>query len=308
MLITTRPWRLAAAAAMTAVAVTATVSQAGSAATAASAASKYGAAVPDIPCAKGSLPETTQGRAPKADYDSGRAKKGYTCNAKQVFHYGNFGGYRVERYVDTHGHECAFWDSTLLYPTNVPDQKTEGPGVYVWDMHDPAHPVHTDTLRTPAMQSPHESLRLNAKRGLLVADMGYPTWNPGFVDVYDVKQDCRHPALDSSSPMGVLGHESGFSPDGMTFYVASLYAHTISAVDLSDPKTPTLLWASFDYSPHGASISTDDNRLYMAENAFSDGFSGLTILDVSQIQKRVVNPQVSIVSRLTWKSVSTPQN
>jgi hypothetical protein len=308
MPITTRPLRVAAATAMTVVAVTAGVSQAGSSAATATAAGTYGAAVPDIPCAKGSLPEKEQGRAPKADYDSGRAAKGYTCNARQIFHSGKFGGYRVERYVDAHGHECAFWDSTLLYPTSLPDQKTEGPGVYVWDMHDPAHPVHTDTLVTPAMQSPHESLRLNVKRGLLVADMGYPTWNPGFVDVYDVKQDCLHPTLDSSSPMGVLGHESGFSPDGRTFYVASLYAHTISAVDLTDPKAPKLLWASFDYSPHGVSISNDGTRLYMAESAFSSGFSGLTILDVSQIQKRVLNPQVTVVSRLTWKTVSTPQN
>jgi hypothetical protein len=106
----------------------------------------------------------------------------------------------------------------------------------------------------------------------------------------------------------VLGHESGFSPDGNTFYVASLYAHTLSAVDLTDPTTPKLLWASVDYSPHGVSISNDGNRLYMAESAFSSGFSGLTILDVSQIQKRVLNPQVTLVSRLSWKTVSTPQN
>src|SRR3954462_9578532 len=48
--------------------------------------------------------------------------------------------------------------------------------------------------------------------------------------------------------------------------------------------------------------------LFMAENPLGDGFSGLTVLDVSQVQKRVVNPQVPIVSRLTWPQVSTPQN
>jgi hypothetical protein len=220
------------------------------------------------------------------------------------------GGYRVERYVDKAGHECAFWDSTLLWPHNVPNQGIEGPGVYVMDMHDPAHPVHTATLRTPAMQSPHESLRLNTKRGLLVADMGYPTWNPGFVDVYDVRRDCRHPVLDSSTPMGVLGHEGGFAPDGKTFYVASLYARTLTAVDLSNPKAPQALWVSTDYQPHGVSISNDGNRLYMAESAFDDNtsFTGLTILDVSEIQSRVTNPTVKIVSRLTWPQVSTPQN
>jgi hypothetical protein len=268
----------------------------------------YAGPTRDISCDKGSMPEKVQGKAPKADYDSGRAAKGYYCNAREISHYGKSGGYRVERYADNSGHECAFWDSTLLFPTNVPDEGTEGPGVYVMDMHDPRHPVHTDTLRTPAMESPHESLRLNQKRGLLVADMGYPTANPGFVDVYSVKQDCRHPVLESSTPMGVLGHEGGFAPDGRTFYVASLYFHSLTAVDLTNPQAPTILWASFDYQPHGVSISADGNRLYMAESAFSDGFTGLTILDVSQIQKRVLNPTVPIVSRLTWKQVSTPQN
>jgi hypothetical protein len=268
----------------------------------------YAGPTKDIACDSGSMPETVQGKAPKADYASGRAAKGYFCNARMVSHFGVSGGYRVERYVDKAGHACAYWDSTLLWPHNVPQQGTEGPGVYVMDMHDPAHPVVTDVLRTPAMQSPHESLRLNTTRGLLVADMGYPTWNPGFVDVYDVTQDCRHPVLDSSTPMGILGHESGFSPDGKTFYVASLYGHTLGAVDLSNPKAPVLLWETTDYQPHGVSISNDGNRLYMAENAFSSGFSGLTILDVSQVQKRVVNPTVKLVSRLTWPQLSTPQN
>jgi hypothetical protein len=159
------------------------------------------------------------------------------------------------------------------------------------------------------MQSPHESLRLNTTRGLLVADMGYPTWNPGFVDVYDVSQDCRHPALDSSTPMGILGHEGGFSPDGRTFYVSSLYGHSLAAVDLSDPKAPSLLWATLDYQPHGVSISNDGDRLYMAESAFNgNGFTGLTILDVSEVQQRVPNPTVRLVSRLTWPQLSTPQN
>jgi hypothetical protein len=273
-----------------------------------SATDPYAGPTPDIPCDKGSMPETVQGKTPKGDYDSGRAAKGYFCNARQVSRYGHTGGYRVERYVDGAGHDCAYWDSTLLWPHNVPDQP-EGPGVYVMNMHDPKHPVVTDVLRTPAMQSPHESLRLNQKRGLLVADMGYPTWNPGFVDVYSVAQDCRHPTLDSSSPMGILGHEGGFSPDGKTFYVSSLYGHTLSAVDLTNPKIPALLWTTTDYQPHGISVSNDGNRLYVAEAALqSDGFSGLTILDVSQIQQRVPNPTVTLVTRLTWPQISTPQN
>jgi hypothetical protein len=265
--------------------------------------------VKDAACDKGSMPEKVQGEAPAADYASGRAAKGYFCNAREIGHLGASGGYRVERYVDKAGHECAYFDSTLLFPKDLADQGAEGPGVYVVDMTNPAHPVLTTTLKTPAMLSPHESLRLNQKRGLLVADMGYPTWNPGFVDVYDVTKDCRNPVLDASSPMGVFGHEGGFAPDGRTFYVTSLYGHSIAAVDLSNPMVPTLLWTSFDYQPHGVSLSDDGRTLFMAENPFSSGFSGLTVLDVSAIQDRKgLQPTVPIISRLSWKIVSTPQN
>ena len=271
----------------------------------------YAGPTKGIPCDEGSEPEKTQGKVPAADYESGRAEKGYFCNARVVSHFGSSGGYRVERYVDEAGNECAYWDSTLLWPHNVPEQATGGPGVYVLDMSDPAKPVHTDTLRTPAMQTPHESLRLNHKRGLLVADMGYPTFQPGFVDVYSVKEDCRHPELQSSIPIGVIGHEGGFAPDGMTFYVASLYGHTLTALDLSDPRAPVVVWTSTDYQPHGVSVSNDGKRLYIAESAFNDEgqeFTGLTILDVSEVQERVTNPSVPLVSRLTWPQLSTPQN
>src|SRR5438309_1931911 len=268
----------------------------------------YAGPTPQLACDKQSLPETgAQGRVPKAEVDNGRAAMGYRCNTAQVGTFGGSGGFRVERYIDASGHDCAFYDSTLLFPTSAPNNAQEGLGVYVLDMTDHAHAVHTASLTTPAMQSPHESLRLNQKRGLLVADMGYPTANPGFVDVYSVKQDCRHPVLESSTPMGVLGHEGGFAPDGNTFYVASLYFHSLTAVDLSNPQAPKILWASFDYQPHGVSISADGNRLYMAEAGFQNSdFSGLTILDVSQVQKRVLNPTVPVVARLSWKQVSTP--
>ena len=260
---------------------------------------------PGIACDKGSLPEKTQGRAPLSDVASGRYAKGYTCNATQISHFGTRGGYRVERFVDKAGHECAYYDTTLLFPSAIPYQVgTEGPGTYVMDMSDPAHPVHTDTLRTFAFNSPHESVRLNQARGLIVADAANPVAYPGLVDVFDVNADCRHPKLVSSTPLGVLGHEGGFAPDGKTFYVASLFGHTLAAVDLTNPIVPTIAWFSYDYQPHGVSISEDGNTLYMADN----GKKGLTILDVSQVQKRVLDPTVPVISHLTWSTVGTPQN
>jgi hypothetical protein len=261
------------------------------------------------------MPETAaQGRVPTKDYDDGRARKGYRCNTALVSHFGTTGGYKVLRYTDNSGQECAFYDSTLLFPKDAAGNLAarQGAGVFVLDMRDRRLPKLTDTLKTPAMESPHESLLLNAKRGLLVADMGYPTFNPGFVDVYSVKKDCTHPALQSSTPMGILGHESAFAPDGKTFYVSSTGGHTIAAVDLTNPSAPVLLWATFDYDAHGMRVSDDGNRLYVADLGAqgapaSNATAGLTILDVSQVQKRVLNPQVSLVSHITWPNVSIPQ-
>jgi hypothetical protein len=261
------------------------------------------APVPDAPCGPGSLPEQTQGRVPAEDYKTGRAAQGYRCNTSEVGHFGQTAGYKVLRYEDASGHVCGFFDSTLLFPKDADTNAAEGIGVYVMDMSDPAHPQHTATLSTPAMLSPHESLLLNARRGLLVADMGYPTWNPGFVDVYDVSKDCRHPTLASSTPFGILGHESGFAPDGRTFYVSSTGGGTLTAVDLTDPTLPRILFTERGVNYHGMRVSDDGNRLYIADL----GDPGLTILDVSQIQRRDPNPQVKTVSHFTWPNVSIPQ-
>jgi hypothetical protein len=265
----------------------------------------YAGPTPGVPCAPGSHPEQLQGRAPGADVVTGRAKLGYTCNARQIGQAGPNGGYRVERYVDTAGHECAFHDSDAFLGENLPRSGPTGTGVRVLDVHDPTHPVLVSMLRTPAMQSPHESLRLNAGRGLLAAAMSTVSTGPGFVDVYDVRSDCLHPRLLSSTPLGVLGHESAFSPDGRTFYVTSLNLHSLAAVDLTDPAVPTVPWYSVEYGAHGASVSLDGRRLYVAETG---SFNGLTILDVSQVQDRVPFPSVTVVSRLSWPQVSIPQN
>jgi hypothetical protein len=262
---------------------------------------------PDVPCVAGSLPETMQGRAPAEDVPTGRAEKGYTCNAVEIGHEGLSGGYRVERYVDAAGHECAFHDTDAFFGEQVPYDGPDSTGVFVVDMHDPKHPVRTDTLRTTAMQSPHESLRLNPKRGLLVAALSSISTGPGVVDVYDVRTNCLHPTLLSTTPLGLLGHESAFSPDGRTFYVTSLNAHSLAAVGLDDPTAPSVLWFTFDYGVHGASVSNDGNRLYTAA-VNGGGFNGVQILDVSQVQTRTPFPTVSVVGQVTWPEVSIPQN
>jgi hypothetical protein len=152
------------------------------------------------------------------------------------------------------------------------------------------------------MLSPHESLNLNQKRGLLAAVNGNPATEPGLVAIYDVSDNCRQPVLQSETPVARLGHESGFSEDGKTFYATSTAFQAITAIDVTDPKSPQAIWQGNVYS-HGMSLSDDGNRAYIA-----DPKGNMLILDTSQIQARKDNPTTREVSRLTWNAASIPQN
>jgi hypothetical protein len=268
-------------------------------------------ATPAAHCGPGSRPETDiQGRVPSRDYDSGRAAKGYTCNTRLVAHEGQSGGFKVLRYTDRHGRTCAYYDSTLIFPRDLLSNLTKGLGVIVLDMTDPAHPKRTATLTSLAMLSPHESLLVNARRGLLAGVLGTAATYPGILDVYDIRSDCRHPRLLSTSPSGLLGHESGWSRDGRTFYSSSAAASLV-AIDLSDPRVPVPVFTQFGVSYHGLRLSDDGNTLYAA-NLGTMGPTGLTggglrIIDVSEIQARRPNPAVHVLSTLTWRGHSIPQ-
>jgi hypothetical protein len=259
-------------------------------------------ATPRAQCGSGSHPEPgMQGRVPKDEVDSGRADQGYWCNLTRIGHIGATGGFRVHRYIDRGGRECAYYDTTLLFPTNALSLSLEPTGVAVLDMSDPRHPVRTETLVTPAMQTPHESLNISVKRGILAAVMGNPAKAPGGVDVYDISADCRHPVPKAAGfPATAFGHESGMAPDGLTFYPSS--ADKFSAVDISNPSLPKNLWDSGEFSTHGLSISRDGRRGYLATIG-----TGLVIVDLTEIQQRKPNPQVREISRLTWSNITIPQ-
>jgi hypothetical protein len=271
------------------------------------------AAVPAADCGPGSLPETSiQGRVPKADYDSGRAAEGYTCNTEQVAHQGSSGGFKTLRYTDAQGNTCAYYDSTLLLGRDVVSNllSGDGLGVVVLDMNDPTHPTRTANLTSLTMQSPHESLLVNQERGLLAAELGTAATLPGVFEIYDVKTDCRHPKLLSRSWSALFGHESGFSPDGRTYY-ASGTAAGLAAIDVSDPRHPKTIFQQLNVQYHGMRLSDDGRTLYAAHIG-TPGPTGITgaglrILDVSQVQDRVPHPQVPVLSTITWHGVSIPQ-
>jgi hypothetical protein len=266
-----------------------------------------GGPTPKAICGPGSRPETgLQGRVSRAEHESGRAAEGFTCNTELIGEYtvpdaiGTVGGFKVERYVDAAGRDCAYYDTTLLYPTNILDLEA---GVNVLDMSDPTQPVLTAQLATPAMLSPHESVIVSQEGGVLAAVTGNPAFYPGIVDVYDLEPDCRTPQLRSSSPLGFLGHESGISPDGKTFYSASPGSPTLTAVDITNRVLPRVL-GTYPIQSHGLTIGADGNRAYLA----AGGGDGLLILDTSEIQARKPNPQVRRVGNVTWPNMTIPQN
>jgi hypothetical protein len=271
--------------------------------------------VPRAECGPGSIEEPDlQGRVPAEDVEAGGAAEGYRCNIEVVGREGGSGGYKVERYVDASGNECAYYDTTLLYPTNALNPGLEPTGTAVLDMSDPSSPVRTATLDTPAMQTPHESLLVNHARGLLAAVAGNPIFQAGQVDVYDISGDCREPELQSTLPIGILGHESGFAPDGNTFYAASLGGGTMTAIDLTDPAQPSIVYVG-NHDTHAVTISDDGNRAYLAAGAgfprneagLQSGDNGVVILDVSEIQSREALPEVRRVGAVTWADVTIPQ-
>src|SRR3954453_11500674 len=111
-------------------------------------------ATPRAQCGPGSKPEPgIQGRVP-----AGSATNSLHCNVSLIAHQGTSGGFKTLRYVDPAGHECAFYDTALLFPANAFNLNSQGIGVVTLDMAYPAKPVQTATLTSPAMLSPHESL------------------------------------------------------------------------------------------------------------------------------------------------------
>jgi hypothetical protein len=258
-------------------------------------------ATPLANCGPGSQPaskDIPDGRVPK-----GTDPSGLWCNMKLIAHQGTSGGFKVLRYVDTAGHECAFYDTALLFPTNAINFAGPSLGVTVLDMSDPAHPVQTDSLTELPMLSPHESLALNPKRGLLAAVNGNPATYPGLVSIYDAHADCRHPVLQSTSLVARYGHESGFSPDGKTFYATGTAVKSVTAIDVTDPKAPHPVWQGTEMI-HGMTLSDDGTRAYAADPTGGD----LLILDTTQIQRRNPHAQAFEISRLSWKNASIPQN
>jgi hypothetical protein len=244
--------------------------------------------VPRAACGAGSSPETAmQGQMTAADRASGRADAGYWCNLELLGRLGDQADIQMAWYED-----CAY------YTVN-----RAGAGVAAVDVSNPAQPVHTASLQTPAMLEPWESLKAS-KRGLVGAVWGAPPVGNGplMFDVYDVAADCTAPRLVVSAPVDTfLGHEGEWSADGLTYYAGS--TSSWSAIDVGDPQLPRPVFFE-RRSVHGMSTNEDGTRTYLADT----GGNGLTIVDTSQIQARALNATAPVVGSVYWEDGSTAQS
>ena len=245
-------------------------------------------------CGPGSAPETAlQGQVPRADRDSGRSQKAYTCNMELVGQHQGVGS----------GWQFAWQDHCAYYDT----YSQSGEGVAVLDVSKPRQPQLATKLTTPAMLGPWESLKVNAKRELLAGVAAYSPVGSGplFFDVYDVSEDCADPQLLASLPLNVpIGHEGNWAQDGKTYYGASTYTSHITAIDVSDPAAPEQV-AVIEQQTHGLSTSADGKRLYLTGPSCGNG---LKIVDVSEIQAREPDPQSTVLGEVCWTDGGTAQH
>src|SRR3954453_13102603 len=116
-----------------------------------------------------------QGQVPKADQDSGEAKKGYNCGLELV------GFTALDKTADgsdsrpnananmSWAGRCAYVSgsaSSLFTPpvlTSAPKASNTGPGIAVVDVHHPAHPAMVKVLRMPGGVAMSETINANAK-------------------------------------------------------------------------------------------------------------------------------------------------
>jgi hypothetical protein len=130
------------------------------------------------------------------------------------------------------------------------------------------------------------------------------------------------------NPDSTYGHEGGLAPDGMTYYLSDFPHGLYHAIDISDPTKPRLLASfqdpNFSYTPiqgapHGLSISDDGRRAYFASVSYNFATptgatpttglwpAGFVIVDTSEIQARVPNPKMPVISTSYFYDSSIPQ-
>lgn len=293
-------------------------------------------------CQSGDKPEAAlQGQVPAAMRAQGFS--GFNCNLSLIGQLQGEGGHwSAAAFADQAGHRCMYHSTAMpgpspFSPPGLTVPARVNPGVPVIDISNPAQPVRTMSLTTPAMMDPHESLRINARRQILIADNGTNGGATGdsTIDIYDLSGDCRSPQLLASIPVGTgsgiapteaKGHEGNISPDGLTYYVGDTTARRYHAIDITNTTNPKLVasWSMDELANlgapnvHGLSVSEDGNRMYGAiisspniaklSDPATTAANGFAVFDTSEVQQRKPNAQIKLISKALFKDGSVAQH
>jgi hypothetical protein len=294
--------------------------------------------VPRASCGEEDHPETAlQGQVPAGLRANGF--KGFNCNLKLIGQSrGEGASWMHAFFTDRDEHRCSYYDTSS--PVNGTANRTHL-GTVVVDTTDQRRPTETSYLSTTSMLDPWESLKVHTGRELLLGENGTNAAGGPELDVYDIAGDCRYPQLLSSVATGtnangdasalpageiLKGHEGNVSPDGLTWYSGDRGTpKKYTATDISDTRHPQLIatWtlpeiypATWSVTTHGLAFSEDGNRAYVSHAAVPQvatvsstlaPVDGVLILDVSQVQARLPNPQITEVSHLFWRDGAQSQ-
>jgi hypothetical protein len=294
--------------------------------------------VPRATCGEEDHPETAlQGQVPAGLRASGF--KGFNCNLKLIGQSrGEGASWMHAFFTDRDEHRCSYYDTSS--PVNGTANRTHL-GTVVVDTTDQRRPTETSYLSTTSMLDPWESLKVHTGRELLLGENGTNAAGGPQLDVYDIADDCRYPQLLSSVATGtsangdasalpageiLKGHEGNVSPDGLTWYSGDRGTpKKYTATDISDTTHPKLIttWtlpeiypATWSVTTHGLAFSEDGNRAYVSHAAVPQvatvsstlaPVDGVLILDVSQVQARLPDPQITEVSHLFWRDGAQSQ-
>ena len=165
-------------------------------------------------------------------------------------------------------------------------------------MKDPRKPVRTAVLNSLAMKTPHESFRLNTKRGparcgrRLALHPGRHGRRVGRQHRLPASRLEELAAARDPRPRGCVLARTA-TPTGRRPPPTA----GSSAIDVSDPAVPKLLMHSMTIATHGLSVSDDGKRVYLADvqdgptqnyvSEITTGGGGMRILDATPIQNRV---------------------
>jgi hypothetical protein len=263
-------------------------------------------------CGKNDRTETgLQGQTSLADQFAPGPHRAWNCNLALVGQETGDGGWAMA-ITD----KCAYiaqWTTPPLLPAVEP-------GVLVIDASDSAKPKIATYLRTPAMQDANESLLVDQRRKLLIAQNSDKFLTRGHTtDIYDVS-DCTKPVLKFSGLIpGFSLHAGKFSPDGRIVWGQSGpdFDDNICALDVSDPSNPKLImrWEPPKGDPalarfHSVTLSEDGKIMYVSLGRHfkrEKTPEGLAVFDVSEVQEGKPNPTIKLIERQAWTETNSNQ-